>query len=61
LLGVSPHTLRHTCGTWMAQSGVDLWKIAGWLGQSYATTVELYAHHHPDFLDEAKQSADRRR
>ena len=61
LVGVSPHTLRHTRGTWMAQDGVDLWKIAGWLGQSYATTVELYAHHSPDFMDEAKASADRRR
>jgi integrase len=60
LIGVSPHTLRHTCGTWMAQDGVDLWKIGGWLGQSHATTVELYAHHSPDFLDEAKRSADRR-
>lgn len=58
---VSPHTLRHTCGTWMAQNGVDLWKIAGWLGQSYATTVELYAHHSPDFMDDAKASHDRRR
>lgn len=61
LTGVSPHTLRHTRGTWMAQDGVDLWKIAGWLGQSYATTVEQYAHHSPDFMDDAKASADRRR
>jgi integrase len=61
LKAVSPHTLRHTCGTWMAQRGVDLWKIAGWLGQSYATTVEQYAHHSPDFMDDAKASHDRRR
>lgn len=60
LVGITPHTLRHTCGTWMAQRGVDLWKIAGWLGQSYATTVELYAHHSPDFLEDAKKGADRR-
>jgi integrase len=61
LKDVTPHTLRHTCGTWMAQKGVDLWKIAGWLGQSYATTVELYAHHSPDFMDDAKASHDRGR
>lgn len=61
LRDVTPHTLRHTCGTWMAQKGVDLWKIAGWLGQSYATTVELYAHHSPDFMEEAKASHDRGR
>jgi integrase len=60
LVGVTPHTLRHTCGTWLAQAGVDLWEIAGWLGQSYASTVELYAHAHPDHMEEAKRAADRR-
>lgn len=60
LEGVSPHTLRHTCGTWLAQRGVDLWDIAGWLGQSHSTTVELYAHHHPDFMDSAKDALERR-
>jgi integrase len=61
LKDVTPHTLRHTRGTWMAQAGVDLWKIGGWLGQSHATTVELYAHHHPDHFEEAKQAADNRK
>lgn len=60
LADVTPHTLRHTCGTWLAQAGVDLWEIAGWLGQSYASTVELYAHAHPDHMEEAKRAADRR-
>lgn len=59
LTDVPPHTLRHTCGTWLAQGGTDLWNIAGWLGQSYATTVELYAHHHPDFMEEAKSAMER--
>jgi integrase len=58
--GVTPHTLRHTCGTWMAQRGVPLFQIGGWLGQSHERTVELYAHHHPSFLEEAKRAADRR-
>lgn len=57
---VTPHTLRHTCGTWMAQKGVDLWQVSGWLGQSHARTTELYAHHHPDFMADAKRAADRR-
>jgi len=61
LIGVTPHTLRHTRGTWSAQQGVDLHKIAGWLGQSYTSTVELYAHHHPDFQEEAKAAAERRK
>lgn len=60
LAGVSPHTLRHTCGTWLAQRGVDLWDIAGWLGQSHTTTVELYSHHHPDYMDSAKDALERR-
>lgn len=60
LIDVSPHILRHTCGTWMAQRGVSMFNIAGWLGQSVERTTELYAHHHPDYMSEAKQAADRR-
>lgn len=57
---VSPHTLRHTCGTWMAQRGVPLWEVAGWLGHSHERTTELYAHHHPDFLSKARAALDSR-
>jgi integrase len=60
LAGVSPHTLRHTCGTWMAQRAVPLHLIGGWLGHTDARTTELYAHHHPDFMDAALRAADRR-
>lgn len=61
ITGVTPHTLRHTCGTWMAQRGVPIFKIAGWLGHSDARTTELYAHHHPDFQSEAKAGIEKRR
>lgn len=57
---VTPHTLRHTCGTWLAQKGVPMFQIAGWLGQSNARTTELYAHHHPDFFAAAKRAIDGR-
>lgn len=60
LPGVTPPTLRHTCDTWKAQDGVDLWQVAGWLGQSHARTTEFYADHHPDF-QAALKAADRRR
>lgn len=60
VIGATPHTLRHTCGTWMAQGGVPLFQIGGWLGHSHERTVELYAHHHPDFLEDAKRAMDRR-
>jgi integrase len=48
------HTLRHTSATWMAQGGVPLHEIAGYLGHSYERTTTLYAHHHPDYLQAAK-------
>jgi integrase len=60
LVGVSPHTLRHTCGTWMAQRGVSLHMIGGWLGHTDARTTELYAHHHPSHMKVALAAADRR-
>jgi integrase len=52
---VTPYTLRHTAATWMAQRGVSLWEIAGFLGHSDTRMVErTYAHHHPDFREKAK-------
>jgi integrase len=53
------HTLRHTAGTWMAQRGVPMHQIAGYLGHSVARTTELYAHHHPDYMREAKAALER--
>jgi integrase len=55
------HTLRHSAGTWMAQAGVDMHQISGYLGHSYARTTELYAHAYPDHLAEAKAAMERRR
>lgn len=48
------NTLRHTAGTWMAQRGVPLREIGGYLGHSEQRTTELYAHHHPDYLKGAR-------
>ena len=50
LEGVTPHTLRHTAGTWMAQAGVPLWQIGGMLGHSSQAMTQKYAHHSPDYL-----------
>lgn len=61
LYDVSPHTLRHTCATWLAQSGVPLHKIAGWLGHSTAHVTERYAHHSPEHLADVRRAVDRRR
>ena len=50
---VSPHTLRHTCATWLMQRGVDKWEVAGFLGMTLETLEKNYGHHHPDFQMEA--------
>ncbi|MBS1056129.1 site-specific integrase [Gluconobacter kondonii] len=51
LENVTPHTLRHTAATWMAQAGIPLWEIAGFLGHSNTRMVEeTYAHHSPQHL-----------
>jgi integrase len=60
LEGVTPHTLRHTAGTWLAQRGVPLRQIGGWLGHSDDRTTALYAHHHPDYMNEARAAMSRR-
>ena len=58
---VTPHTLRHTRGTWLAQQGLPMWQIAGWLWQDVETTARIYAHHDPDFMADALSMVDRRR
>lgn len=50
LAGVTPHVLRHTKATWMAQDGVSMFDIAGVLGDTIATVTKTYAHHSPDYL-----------
>lgn len=57
---VSPHVLRHTCGTWLAQKGVPLFQIGGWLGHTDERTTKLYAHSHPDYQREALEAINRR-
>ena len=58
LVDVTPHTLRHTAGTWMAQRTVPLWEIAGFLGQTHERTAALYSHHSPDHLARAREALD---
>lgn len=50
---VTPHTFRHTYGTWAAQRGVSLVKIAGVMGDTIETTYKHYLHHCPDELRDA--------
>ena len=57
--GIGTHVLRHTAATWMAQSGVSLWEIAGYLGHTTARSTELYAQHSPEYLQKAKEALER--
>ncbi len=47
---VTPHVLRHTGATLLAQKGMPIWEIAGLLGDTAATTDKKYAHHDPEHL-----------
>jgi integrase len=46
---VTAHTLRHSCATWLMQSGANLWEVAGFLGMTVDMLQERYGHHHPDY------------
>lgn len=50
---VTPHVLRHTCVTWLLQSGVDPWEVAGFVGMSLETLQETYGHHSADHQEKA--------
>jgi len=60
LQGVTPHTLRHTCATWLMQKGTDPWQAAGFLSMSMETLQRVYGHHHPDYQREAAENVGRR-
>lgn len=56
----TPHTLRHTCGTWMAQRGVPLWQIAGYIGMTVEMASKVYLHHSPEYLRGAAEAIGRK-
>ena len=50
---ITPHTLRHTCATHMAQNGISLEEIAQVLGNTLRVVEEVYAHWQPERLKRA--------
>lgn len=51
---VTPHTLRHTAATWMAERGVPMRQISLQLGHSSVDVTErVYAKHSPEYLQDA--------
>ena len=57
---ITPHTLRHTCATWLMQKGVEPWQVSGFLSMSTETLERVYGHHHPDFMKGASDAIGRR-
>lgn len=60
LVGVTPHTLRHTFATWAAQKGVPIFLLGRTLGQSVASTTERYAKHQPEALRQVTAAVRRK-
>ena len=58
LEGVTRHTLRHTCITWLVQRGVSLWEVGGFVGATAETIERTYGHHAPDYLQNARTALD---
>lgn len=56
---VTPHVLRHTWGTLAARAGVDLFSIAGVMGDSIVTVQKHYLHHCPEHLRQAVERVAR--
>lgn len=45
----SPHVLRHTGASWLAQAGVSMAEIAAWLGHEHeSAATRRYAHLKPE-------------
>ncbi|MEY2241493.1 tyrosine-type recombinase/integrase [Streptomyces sp. BF23-18] len=43
-----PHSMRHTCASWLVQNGVSLYEVQHLLGHESFQTTQRYAHLQPD-------------
>ena len=54
---VTPHVLRHTAASWMAEQRVPMSEIAAFLGHSDSRITErVYAKYSPDYLQNAAKA-----
>lgn len=53
----TPHIMRHSVITWMAQDGVSFFEIAGFVGHTSPSMLEkVYGHHNPARMQGALKS-----
>lgn len=45
----TPHTLRHTCVTWLKQHGQSSFDVAGFTGMSEEMVERVYGKHDPEY------------
>lgn len=55
-LKATPHTLRHSAATHMIRQGVSIGKVAAYLGNSPQMIEQVYGHHAPDYMDDARRA-----
>jgi integrase len=53
---VTPHVLKHTCCTWLLQSGVSTYEVARYVGTTEAIITRVYGHHSPEHLSGARDA-----
>jgi len=54
---LTPHAMRHSVITWMAQDGVNFFEIAGFVGHTSPSMLEkVYGHHNPARMQGALKS-----
>lgn len=50
-LDVNPHLLRHSCGSYLHEQGLDLKEIAEFLGHDSVETTQIYVHLNKEQLN----------
>lgn len=55
-VGITPHSLRHTCCTWLAMSSKNRYKAARYVDMDPETFDRIYAHHSPDYLKDVTEA-----
>jgi integrase len=58
---VTPHTLRHTCVTWMLDAGISPWKVGRYVGMTAEMVERVYGHTNDEMQRETANAVRRNR